>query len=52
MRPPVHHVVQVHGAVEQIIDKLERLRDDVGISHYVIRDAEGFAPVAAALAGR
>ena len=40
------------GSVEQIVDKLERLRDDVGISHYVIRDAEAFAPVAAILAGR
>ena len=40
------------GSVEQVVDKLERLRDDVGISHYVIRDAEGFAPVVAALAGR
>ncbi|MEO7372134.1 MAG: TIGR03621 family F420-dependent LLM class oxidoreductase [Ilumatobacteraceae bacterium] len=40
------------GTVEQVIDKIHRLRDDVGISHYVIRDAEGFAPVVAALAGR
>ena len=40
------------GSVEQIVDKLERLRDDVGISHYVIRDAESFAPVVDALAGR
>ena len=40
------------GSVEQVVDKLERLRDNVGISHYVIRDAEGFAPVVAALAGR
>ena len=40
------------GSVEQVIDKLQRLRDDVGISHYVIRDAEAFAPVVAALSGR
>lgn len=40
------------GSVEQIVDKLERLRADVGISHYVIRDPEGFAHVVAALAGR
>jgi probable F420-dependent oxidoreductase len=40
------------GSLEQIVDKLERLRDDVGISHVVVRDAEGFAPVVAALAGR
>ena len=40
------------GSVDQVVDKLERLRDDVGISHYVIRDAESFAPVVDALAGR
>jgi probable F420-dependent oxidoreductase len=40
------------GSVEQIVDKLERLRSDVGISHFVVREAEGFAPVVAALAGR
>jgi probable F420-dependent oxidoreductase len=40
------------GSVEEVVDKLERLRQDVGISHYVIRDAEGFAPIVAALAGR
>jgi probable F420-dependent oxidoreductase len=40
------------GSVDQVVDKLEQLRSDVGISHYVIRDPEGFAPVVAALAGR
>ena len=40
------------GSVEQVADKLERLREDLGISHVVVRDAEGFAPVVAALAGR
>ncbi len=40
------------GTVEQIVDKLERLRDDIGVSHVVVRDAEGFAPVVEALAGR
>jgi probable F420-dependent oxidoreductase len=40
------------GTVERIVDKLQQLREDVGISHYVVRDAEGFAPVVAALAGR
>jgi len=40
------------GSLEEIVDKLERLRQDVGISHVVVRDAEGFAPVVAALAGR
>jgi alkanesulfonate monooxygenase SsuD/methylene tetrahydromethanopterin reductase-like flavin-dependent oxidoreductase (luciferase family) len=33
------------GSVAQIVDRLERLRSDVGISHYVVRDAERFAPV-------
>ena len=41
-----------YGSLEQVVDKLERLREDVGISHYVVRDAEQFAPVVAALAGR
>ena len=40
------------GSVEQIVDKLERRRADLGISHYVIRDAVQFAPIVAALAGR
>jgi probable F420-dependent oxidoreductase len=40
------------GSVEQVVDKIERLREDVGISHYVVRDDEQFAPVVAALAGR
>lgn len=40
------------GTVEQLVDKLERVRERTGISHYVIRDAEGFAPVVTALAGR
>ena len=39
------------GSVEQIVDKLQRLRDDVGISHYVVRDPECFAPVLDMLAG-
>jgi probable F420-dependent oxidoreductase len=39
------------GSVEEVVDKIERLREDVGISHYVIRDAEGFAPIVAALVG-
>lgn len=40
------------GSLEQIVDKLETLRADVGISHYVVRDPQGFAPVVDALAGR
>ncbi len=37
------------GSVEQIVDKLGRLRERLGITHYVVRDAEQFAPVVAAL---
>lgn len=37
------------GSVEQIVDKLGRLRERLGITHYVVRDAEAFAPVVAAL---
>ncbi|MEM9135127.1 MAG: TIGR03621 family F420-dependent LLM class oxidoreductase [Actinomycetota bacterium] len=40
------------GSVEEVVDKLERLRTMLGISHYVVRDAEGFAPVVEALRGR
>lgn len=42
----------VVGSTEQVIDELERLRERIGVSHVVVRDAEGFAPVVAALAGR
>ncbi len=37
------------GSVEQIVDKIEGLRETLGITHYVVRDAEGFAPVVDAL---
>lgn len=40
------------GSVAQIIDRLEQLRDTVGVSHVVIREAVEFAPVVAALKGR
>ncbi len=40
------------GSVEQIVDKIEGLREHLGISHFTLRDAEGFAPVVDALAGR
>lgn len=40
------------GSLDQLVDKLERLREAVGISHYVVRDPHGFAPVVDALAGR
>jgi probable F420-dependent oxidoreductase len=40
------------GSEEQVVAKLERLRSDIGISHFVVRDAAGFAPVVDALAGR
>jgi probable F420-dependent oxidoreductase len=40
------------GSVDQVVDKLERVRERTGISHYVVRDAVAFAPVVAALNGR
>jgi alkanesulfonate monooxygenase SsuD/methylene tetrahydromethanopterin reductase-like flavin-dependent oxidoreductase (luciferase family) len=40
------------GSVERLVDKLERIRERTGISHYVIRDPDAFAPVLDALAGR
>ena len=40
------------GSLERVVDQLETLREATGISHVVVRDAEGFAPVVAALAGR
>ena len=40
------------GSVDQIVDKLERLRERTGISHYVVREPEAFAPVVDVLAGR
>jgi probable F420-dependent oxidoreductase len=40
------------GSVEQLVDELERRRERLGISHVVVRDAEAFAPVVAALRGR
>lgn len=39
------------GTVEQVVDKVGRLRESLGISHFVVRDAEQFAPVVAALTG-
>lgn len=40
------------GSVAQVVEKLHAIRETVGISHVVVRDAEGFAPVVDALAGR
>ncbi len=40
------------GSVEQVVDKLERLREALGVSHVTVRDADGFAPVISAMAGR
>ncbi len=40
------------GSVDEVADKLMALRERVGISHYVIREPDVFAPVVALLAGR
>lgn len=37
------------GSVEQVIDKIGRLRDTLGITHYVVREPEVFAPIVDAL---
>jgi len=47
-----HTPFSLSGSLEQVVDKLERLRAELGVSHVVIRDHEGFAPVVAALSGR
>ena len=39
------------GTVDEIVDKLNHLRDTLGISHIVVRDAVSFAPVVERLAG-
>lgn len=39
------------GTLDQIVDKLERIRAASGISHYVIREPDVFAPVVEDLAG-
>ena len=49
-----HDVVEespfiLSGSVEQIVDKIERLRERLGITHYVVRDPDAFAPVVDAL---
>lgn len=39
------------GSQDEVVDRLQRLRDHLGINHFVVRDVEGFAPVVAELAG-
>lgn len=40
------------GSLEQLVDKIGNLRETLGITHYVVRDPEGFAPVVDALTRR
>ena len=40
------------GSVQQVVDKLERIRAATGISHYVVRQPDAFAPVRDILGGR
>lgn len=49
-----HQVIEetpfiLSGSIEQVVDKIEQLRETLGITHYVVRDPEGFAPVVAKL---
>ncbi len=39
------------GSVDQIVEKVEALREEFDIHHFVTRDPDDFAPVVAALAG-
>jgi len=39
------------GSVDEIVAKLERTRELLGIHHYVVRDPEAFAPIVERLAG-
>ena len=41
----------LYGSVDQVAEKLRSLRDGLGISHVVVREAAEFAPVVAILAG-
>jgi probable F420-dependent oxidoreductase len=40
------------GSVAQVIDRLEGLRAEFGISHFVVREAVAFAPVVAVLSAQ
>ena len=40
------------GSEAEVIDKLERLREQLGIHHVVSRDPDDFAPIVSALSGR
>ena len=44
-----HTPFVLSGSLDQVVDKIERLREVLGITHYVVRDPEGFAPVVEAL---
>ena len=39
------------GSQVEVVDKLHGLRDELGINHFVVRDAEGFAPIVDELSG-
>jgi alkanesulfonate monooxygenase SsuD/methylene tetrahydromethanopterin reductase-like flavin-dependent oxidoreductase (luciferase family) len=39
------------GSLDRVVDKLQTLRDRLGVNHFVVRDPDGFAPVVEALAG-
>ncbi len=39
------------GSRASVVDKVQSLRDELGVNHVVVRDPQGFAPVVDALAG-
>ena len=47
-----HTPFALSGSLEHVVDRIERLRELAGISHWVVRDPDGFAPVVDALRGR
>jgi probable F420-dependent oxidoreductase len=40
------------GSVAQTVERLQQLRETLGVSHVVVRESADFAPVVAALSGR
>ena len=40
------------GSVDQIVDTGKRLREQIGVMHYVVRDPEWSVPIVEALTGQ
>lgn len=46
-----HSPFLLFGTTGEVVDRLQVLRETIGVSHVVVRDASGFAPVVRELAG-